>query len=90
MNPELAAELRRSVEVHKQGKAATEEALRTNNPFAGQPQEGRKEALAALQKLDQKNLENLRKKLAGVKAPDEFPEGTKEIPLSDEDIEIVN
>ena len=42
-------------------------------------------ALAAVKQLDQEHLEALRQKLAGI----EVPNGTEEIPLSEEDLEEI-
>ena len=43
------------------------------------------EALATVKQLNKTQLEEIRAKLAGIEAPKQFPEGTGNIPLAEED-----
>ena len=49
----------------------------------------KREVAEAMAEQNETSLKNLRDKLAGIEAPKEFPEGTGEVELSEEDIEEI-
>ena len=70
-------------------KYAREEDKRKLRAKLARPKPDPEGALAAVKELDKKQLEALRQQLAGIKMPSAFPEGTGEIPLSENDLEEV-